>query len=162
MDPIDVRDLLGRPGSSREVVLSERVEGLATELAEVPEEQPVRIEVLLESVVEGILVTGPVSGTAAFRCARCLRPFTGRFRVEVAELFVPEADDDGYPMGDGEIDLEPMVRDAVLLAMPFSPLCAPDCLGLCERCGGDRNLGECSCPPAVDPRWSALEGLDLD
>jgi uncharacterized protein len=52
-----------------------------------------------------------------------------------------------------------MVRDAVVLQMPFSPLCKPDCLGLCERCGGDRNLGECTCTDPIDPRWSALEGF---
>jgi uncharacterized protein len=52
-----------------------------------------------------------------------------------------------------------MVRDAVGLELPFSPLCTPDCLGLCERCGGDRNLGECSCAPQVDHRWAPLEGL---
>jgi uncharacterized protein len=50
-----------------------------------------------------------------------------------------------------------MVRDAVLLDVPFAPLCRPECLGLCERCGGDRNLGECSCVETVDPRWADLE-----
>jgi uncharacterized protein len=162
MDPVDVRDLLGKPGSSRRVQLAEPVEGLATELAQVP--APVRIDVLLESVVEGILVSGPVSGRMALRCARCLKPFDASFRVDVMELYAAGAapEDDAYPLGDGAIDLEPMVRDAVVLSMPFSPLCKEDCLGLCERCGGDRNLGECDCPPAIDPRWGALERLELD
>jgi uncharacterized protein len=48
-----------------------------------------------------------------------------------------------------------------VLAMPFAPLCGPDCLGLCERCGGDRNLGECACEPEPDPRWEGLAGLEL-
>jgi uncharacterized protein len=52
-----------------------------------------------------------------------------------------------------------MVRDAVVLEMPFSPLCRPDCLGLCEVCGGDRNLGECPGHETTDPRWAALEVL---
>jgi uncharacterized protein len=162
MDPVDVRDLLGRPGSSREVHLADLVDGLATELAEVP--APVRIDVLMESVVEGILVSGPVSGRMAFRCARCLKTFSQGFTVEVTELFAPTPDEDeeAYPLGEGTIDLEPMVRDAVVLSMPFSPLCREDCLGLCERCGGDRNLGECVCPPAADPRWAALDDLELD
>jgi uncharacterized protein len=139
MDPVDVRDLLGQPGSSRQVQVADRIEGLATELAEVP--SPVRVDVLLESVVEGILVS-----------------------VQVTELFAPAPaeEDDAYPLREGTIDLEPMVRDAVVLSMPFSPLCRHDCLGLCERCGGDRNLGECTCPPATDPRWAALEGLELE
>jgi uncharacterized protein len=162
MDPVDVRDLVGQPGTSRQVQVADRIEGLATELAEVP--SPVRVDVLLESVVEGILVSGPVSGQMAFRCARCLKPFSHGFTLDVTELFAPapSEEDDAYPLGEGAIDLEPMVRDAVVLSMPFSPLCREDCLGLCERCGGDRNLDECTCPPATDPRWAALEGLELE
>jgi uncharacterized protein len=161
---IDVRDLLDSPGSSRQVHLAERFDDLEGELAEVSPEAPIRIDVLLESVLEGILVSGPLSGRIDYRCARCLKPFSGDFRVEVTELFSLQADDndDDYPVREGSIDLEPMVRDSVLLAMPFSPLCRQDCLGLCERCGGDRNLGECSCPPAVDPRWEPLSQLRLD
>ncbi len=162
MNQVNVRDLLERPGSARTLRLAEPVEGLTTEIAEVPADEPVRLEVRLESLVEGILVTGPVTCRFEFRCARCLRPSSDRFEVEVTELFRhhPEEEDD-YPIGDGAIDLEPMVRDAVLLSMPFSPLCRPECLGLCERCGGDRNLGECSCPPRVDPRWAPLADLDI-
>ena len=161
---IDVRDLLEHPGSAREVHLAEPFEGLESALAEVPPDVPVQVDVLLESVVEGVLVSGPLSGRIEYRCARCLKPFSGDFRVEVTELFAlePGPEEDHYPVRDGAIDLEPMVRDAVLLAIPFSPLCRSDCLGLCERCGGDRNLGECTCPPAVDPRWEPLSRLGLD
>src|ERR671919_489075 len=83
------------------------------------------------------------SAGAANGCARCLKPFEEEFRVEVRELFAPGASDeaDQYPVTEGHIDLEPMVRDAMVLGMPFSPLCRPDCLGLCERCGGGRNPG---------------------
>jgi uncharacterized protein len=161
---IDVRDLLEHPGSSREVHLAEVFDGLETALAEVPPDRPVRVDVLLESVVEGILVSGPLSGRIDYHCARCLKPFSGDLRVEVTELFAlePAAEEDQYPVREGAIDLEPMVRDAILLAIPFSPLCRSDCLGLCERCGGDRNLGECTCPPAVDPLWEPLGRLGLD
>ncbi|MBI4261014.1 MAG: DUF177 domain-containing protein [Actinobacteria bacterium] len=164
MREIDVRDLLGHPGASREVGVDEAVEDLRTELAEVPADRPLRGSLLLESVVEGILVSGPITGHLATRCARCLteigeRPFT----LEVRELYVVGAgpDDDEYAMDPaGSLDPEQMVRDAVLLSMPFSPLCRPDCLGLCERCGGDRNLGECTCSPqSADPRWAALDVL---
>jgi uncharacterized protein len=160
---LDVRDLVGQPGSSREVHVAEPIEGLATELARVPSGQPVRVDVLLESVVEGILASGPVSVEISYRCARCLKEFTGDLEVQVAELFAfgAGAGDDAYPLSEGTIDLEPMVRDAVLLAMPFSPLCRPDCRGLCERCGGDRNLGECACGPEIDHRWAALNDLKL-
>ena len=164
MDAVDVRDLLEEPGASRRVTLERTFDNMGTELARVPPESPVRIEVLLESVVEGIQASGPLSGRIAYRCARCLKDFSDDFRFEVNELFAPDPAEEGdqYPIAEGRIDLEPMVRDTVVLAMPFSPLCRWDCLGLCERCGGDRNLGECSCRPATDPRWAALEGLQLD
>jgi uncharacterized protein len=161
---VDVRDLLESPGASREVVGDEPVEGLATELASVPDR--IRIELLLERVVEGILASGALSGTIAFRCARCLTEFGEPFRLEVSELYAtgaPEEDEESYPVQEGTIDLEPLIRDAVLLSIPFSPLCRPDCLGLCERCGGNRNAGECTCPPAAaDPRWAVLDQLELD
>jgi uncharacterized protein len=162
MEPVDVRDLLERPGASREVHAVEPIEGLAGELVSVRD--PVRIDLLLESVVEGILASGPLSGTMSFRCARCLKPSDRSFRLEITELFAHEAadGDDEYPIKDRTVDLEPVVRDTVVLAMPFSPLCRDGCLGLCERCGGDRNLGECSCGPNVDPRWAPLADLKLD
>jgi uncharacterized protein len=161
---LDVRDLIHDPGAARRVTLEERFDELGTELARVPGEEPVRIEVLLEAVVEGVEVSGPLSGRIAYRCARCLKPFDGEFRVEVRERFATDTpeDADEYPITEGRIDLEPMVRDTVVPDLPFSPLCRPDCLGLCERCGGDRNLGECTCGPEVDARWSILDKLRLD
>jgi DUF177 domain-containing protein len=160
---VDVRDLLGHPGSHRTVRVEEPVEGLRTELAHVPEDTPVAAELLMESVVEGILASGPVAGTMQLTCARCLKPFDGPFSIEVRELFTPGAsdDDDEYPVQEGFVDLTPMIRDNVIPAMPFAPLCREDCLGLCPRCGGDRNLGECSCSEPVDERWSALADFDL-
>ena len=166
MIEIDVRDLVGHPGQSRAVHVDEPVEGLALELATVPEDTPIEADLLLESVIEGILVSGPLRGSMRLSCARCLKTFERPFDVDVSELFIRELDPDGdeYPLlEDGAIDIEPMVRDAVLLSMPFSPLCRPDCAGLCERCGGDRNLGECVCGPvAADPRWEALGEIAFD
>jgi uncharacterized protein len=164
---IDVRDLVGHPGQSREVRLDEPVEGLTTVLAAVPEGTPVEADLLLESVVEGILVSGPLRGSMRLSCARCLKTFERPFDVAVHEMFIPGRADDGdeYPLADDgvAIDIEPMVRDAVVLSMPFSPLCRPDCQGLCERCGGDRNLQECTCGPApADPRWEALGNIRFD
>jgi uncharacterized protein len=162
---IDVRDLVAQPGSSRAVRLDEAVPGMATQLASVPDDRPVGADLLLENVVDGVLVTGPVSVVMNLSCARCLKSFDRGFTFEVQELFVPEASpgDDQYPLGEeGHLDLEPMIRDVVVLAMPFAPLCRPDCQGLCARCGGDRNLGECACPPEVDVRWAPLLDLKLD
>ena len=161
---LDVRDLIDHPGESRHVHVGEPVEGLATELARVADGAPVDADLLLESVVEGILASGAVSGTFVLTCARCLTPIERAFSVDVRELFAAAADAEGaeeYPLGAGEIDLEPMIRDAVVLAMPYSPLCRPDCLGLCPRCGGDRNLDECRCEPEPDPAWAPLAALDF-
>lgn len=164
---LDVRDLMGSPGAQRAVHLAEAVDGLSTELARVPSDRPIDADLLLQSVVEGILISGRLSGVLEGSCARCLRPIRRDFDAAVQEVFRPGAggEEEEYPLADGELDLEPMIRDVVVLAMPFAPLCRPDCLGLCERCGGDRNLSECTCPAEVaDPRWRVLGelGLNLD
>jgi DUF177 domain-containing protein len=163
MHPIDVRDLLGHPGASKVERLRETIGDLGTELARVPEDMPVEGELLLESVLEGILATGRLSGTMSLRCARCLKEFTRDFDVEVAgELFTPRPaeDADDYPLDPGgELDPEQLVRDAVGLELPFSPLCTPGCQGLCTVCGGDRNLGECPGHEETDPRWADLATL---
>ena len=161
MRAIDVRDLLERPGASRTIHVLEPVPDLRTELADVPDDAPIEGDLTLESVVEGIYVTGSFEGRMTLRCARCLREFDRGFDVDVNELVArePSPEDDYALEPDLTLDPEPMVRDAVVLEMPFSPLCRPDCLGLCEVCGGDRNLGECPGHVAVDPRWAALEGL---
>jgi uncharacterized protein len=135
---------------------------LATELVHVRDDTPVTCELLLESVVEGILVSGRLSGTWRLRCARCLTEFDAPFEVEVHELYVPEPDQDhdDYVLDPQVgIELERLVRDAVGVEMPFSPLCRSTCLGLCEVCGGDRNLGECSGHETVDPRFAILSEL---
>lgn len=164
MNAIDVVDLIAKPGASRRVERAERLENLSTEMASVPEGSPVEFDLLLESVVEGILASGTLSSEMTFRCARCLKEFTGEVEVRVRELFAHTVleDEDHYPITDEQIDLEPMARDALLLQVPFSPLCTSDCLGLCSRCGGDRNLDECSCGPEVDERWAALSSMRLE
>ncbi|MBA3728183.1 MAG: DUF177 domain-containing protein [Actinobacteria bacterium] len=160
---LDVRDLLGSPGDSRRVVVAEPVAGLELPLARVPADRAIEARLLLENVVEGLLVSGPVRGVMVVDCARCLKPVEWPFHMDVRELFIPRAVEglDAYLLADGEVDLEPMIRDAVVLAMPYSPLCRADCLGLCPRCGSDRNEGPCDCGPEIDDRWSALSVLTL-
>jgi uncharacterized protein len=161
MRAIDIRDLLERPGSSRTVHLDEPVAGLRTELVDVPEDAPIEGDLLLESVTDGIYVSGSLEGRFQMRCARCLKPFERAFDVEMTELVArePGPEDDYALAEDLMLDPEPMVRDAVGLEMPFAPLCRPDCRGLCEICGGDRNLGECPGHARTDPRWAALDAL---
>ena len=168
MTPVDVTDLLDRPGQSKVLALDTPLEGLRVALAEVPADRPVHAALRLEGVSEGILVSGRLSADVRLTCARCLTPLEGAVETEVQELFVPdpgpEGEAEGYPLGEPEaVDLEPMVRDAVVLALPFAPLCRPECQGLCERCGGDRNIGSCTCTDEVtDPRWAVLSELTFD
>lgn len=158
-EAVDVRDLLERPGSSRAVEVKGSIESLGGGLANLPEGEEIEAGLVLASVIEGILATGRVSGKLRFTCARCLRDFDSPVVVEVTELFGRTEDPDAYSLDPaGWVDPEPMIRDAIGLEIPFSPLCKPDCLGLCEICGGDRNKGECPGDHhRMDPRW---EGLD--
>jgi uncharacterized protein len=161
-EPIDVRGLVGQPGTSQRVRVRGPLEGLATELAVV--DGPIQGDLLLESVVEGILVSGELTGAFHVRCARCLVELDRPFTVDVQELYVqePGADDDTYRLPpEGLIEPEAMLRDVVGVELPFAPLCRPECQGLCSVCGEDRNLGECPGHEAIDPRWAALGSLVL-
>ena len=162
MRRIDVHGLMHHPGASRRVGMSEQLDGVSTEIVSVTD--PIQIKGLLEGVEEGVLVSGTVAGRMSCICARCLEEFSAEIDMEVRELFTPvlSEEEDGYPIIDGEVDLEPCIRDAVMLSIPFAPLCKEGCLGLCPRCGGDRNLSECSCGPERDERWAALSTLKLE
>jgi uncharacterized protein len=159
-----VAELLGRPGEYRDVSISEPLDGVRGPLARVADD-PVTASLRAESVVEGVLVTGPVAAHTILQCARCLREFESDLGLEVCELFVApshlsEAEDDSYRVTGTEIHLEPMLRDAVTLALPLHPLCRQDCRGICARCGTDLNTGECSCSEdGVDPRWAELDAV---
>jgi uncharacterized protein len=163
---MSVAELLGRPGEYRDVRLSEPLEGVRTTLARLAED-PISGDLRAESVVEGILITGGVSGATVVQCARCLKEFNSRVDVELCELFVTPGHevrdsnaDDTYRVSGTEIKLEPMLRDAITLALPLHPLCRADCKGLCAHCGTDLNAGECSCvEDETDPRWAPLEKL---
>jgi uncharacterized protein len=89
-------------------------------------------------VTDGVLVTATATAPLAGECARCLDEFTSSMVVSFQELFVEpgeEAGDDGYLLDGDFLDLEPALRDALVLELPLSPLCAVDCPGLCSECG---------------------------
>ena len=158
-----VADLLGQPGAYRDFTLDLPLNGVGTALAHL-EERPLNADLRAESVVEGILVTGSVEAQTVLECARCLAEFRSSVELDVCELFLapdrePE-DKESYRISGMEIDLEPMLRDAVTLDLPLNPLCKEDCKGICARCGRDLNLGACDCvEDTTDPRWAALDQL---
>ncbi|MGW5052143.1 YceD family protein [Actinokineospora sp. NPDC004072] len=165
---IDTRDLGRRPGSSRALRRTATAAhdiGLEGVIA-IPTGAAVELDLLLESVVEGVLVSGTATGPLAGECSRCLDPLADEVTVEVTELFAyPDSatdettdDDEVARLVDDLIDLEPVVRDAVVLAVPSAPLCTPDCAGLCPGCGGKwADLGPDHAHETIDPRWAALQ-----
>ena len=157
----NVRDLVGRPGEMRE---RERTvttpEAFGESLAVVPAGEQMQLDVRLESVHEGILVSAHVETTMHAQCGRCLEDFTSAFEVEFQELFAytpTEAEE--YGVHGDHVNLEPPLRDAVVLALPFQPGCRPDCPGLDPETGELRDAEAAAESVAVDPRWAALAGL---
>ena len=158
---VSVVEILGKPGANRHISIAKPLEGVALDLAEL-EQRPVAAELTLESVVEGVLVTGRVSGDVRCRCARCLTEFHAPVEVDVCELFAGpghlEEEEDVYRITGEVVDLEPMLRDELTLALPLNPLCREDCKGMCARCGRELNDGACDCTEDTsDPRWAALD-----
>ena len=163
---VNARELINQPGAHKHVVQRGPVPDLATPVAWVEPGVEVTVDAEIESVVEGLLVTGQVSARAKLECVRCLRVVDHELRVDVRELFAldpREAEDDGYAvLPDDRLPLDVMTRDAIVLAFPAAPLCRPDCAGLCQQCGADRNLTDCGHQSGpIDPRWAALAELDL-
>jgi uncharacterized protein len=164
-----VRELGRRAGAMRafhrDVPAPPGDERVGLDVIAVPAGATISLDVRLESVSEGVYVSGSVSAPLAGECARCLDELTDELTVEIAELFAyPDSvtdettDDDELPRVVGEhVDLEQTVRDAVVLALPLAPLCADDCAGLCPECGGRRaDLGPDHTHETLDPRWAAL------
>lgn len=133
----------------------------------VPEGSPIELDLRLEAVMEGVLVTGTARVHLEGECSRCLDPVDDDLEVELQELFAydehdePTDEDEEVSRLEGDLlDLEPLVRDAVVLALPFGPLCRDDCPGLCAECGArladdpEHTHGE-----RIDPRWAALSEL---
>jgi uncharacterized protein len=141
--------------------------GLTTEVIGVPKDTLLDVQGRLESVVEGVLVTVVVSTRAVGECSRCLDPVEVPVTVELQELY--EYDDPGMRPSEEEsdllrlegdlLDLEPALRDAVVLALPRVPLCSDACHGLCPQCGVRLEDDPTHTHEQLDPRWAALEGL---
>lgn len=156
---LNVRDLIRSPGEVRERRLEiDAPEHLGEGLVAVQEGTSIRLEVKLESLHEGILASGHVSTRVDGECARCLAPVSLPVEVEFADLFAYPADEPFDHQLDGDLlDLEPVVRDAVVLALPFQPECADGCEDIDLGPGIALITGDA--PEPVDDRWAALRGL---
>ena len=159
---VPVHDLMHRPGELRERVLEfDAPEQLGEAVAVVRAGSPVRIGLRLEGLHDGILVTGEVDADAVGECVRCLDPVELPLEVDFQELFAYSEDEAfDFAIRDDHVNLESVVRDAVVLALPFQPVCRPDCPGLDPLTGEKMSDGaEVQHREVADPRWAALEGF---
>ncbi len=169
---IDTRELGRRPGSMRSVSKTVPApEHLGTPVAGVPAGSDVELDLRLESVMEGVLVTGTARAEMTGECGRCLDPVSDELVVDLQELFTypgerssaPDDEDEQPRMVEDLLDLEPTLRDALVLEIPLTPLCDDDCAGLCAGCGArldDVEPGHSH--DQADPRWAALANLRIE
>ncbi|MFE3660523.1 YceD family protein [Streptomyces sp. NPDC059165] len=174
----DTHELGRRPGALQRISRSVEAPSAPVfgieEVIGVPAGTPVELELRLESVMEGVLVTGTARAAAEGECVRCLEPLRQEVAADFQEMFsYPDADDRGRTaepgddaedegmifLEDGLFDLEPVLRDAVVLALPMQPVCREDCAGLCPDCGIRLDEEPDHHHDAVDIRWAALQGL---
>lgn len=169
---LDVRSLGRKPGSMKQLhrvfTIGERI-GL--EMVGVPVGAEVEMDLTLQSVSEGVLVTGTVDAPLEGECSRCLESFTDELELHITELFAyPDStteqtteEDEIHRLVDDMIDLEPVVIDAVGLELPLQPLCAPDCPGLCPECGVRMAIaGSGHGHEILDPRWAGLASFTAE
>jgi len=161
---IDTHELGRRAGAMLERVFTVAAPAdLGTDVIGVVTGSQLQIELRLEAVIEGVLVTGDVRAQIAGECSRCLTPLAFELDVDFQELYeYPDEDnktEDSLLLEGDLLDLEPAVRDAIVLALPLAPLCSPDCLGLCTECGCELNNDPEHHHDTVDARWQALQGL---
>jgi uncharacterized protein len=170
---LDTREVGRQPGLSKDFELAAPAPAhLGLDMIGVPQGDPLTLSVRLESVTEGVLATGTVRGQAQGECGRCLVHFSEPLEVDFVELYAyrdsvtektTDSDEISRLAGD-LLDLEPVVRDAVVLSFPLTPLCEAECAGLCSECGERiADLPADHTHTQLDPRWAALtERLSAD
>jgi uncharacterized protein len=157
---LPVHDIVRRPGEMREHRLQAAAPAAWGEgLVSVAEGTPIDLDVRLESVHEGILVSADIDTEYAGVCGRCLTDIVQPVQVEFQELFgYPGDEANDFEVQDDHVDLETPVRDSIVLSLPFQPVCRPDCPGLDPATGERLTAGSAPETP-VDPRWNALAAL---
>lgn len=162
----DVSEMLERPGANRVIKRGVAISGLQGALGGIGEDEPVHVDLSLDAVTDGIAVSGTIRGTLHLACSRCLVRYDRSFDNQVDEMFFAgavrqgEYEGDGYEVSENHVDLEPMLRDVIVLGIPLAPLHDEHCRGLCPTCGADRNLTDCGHTQQLnDLRWAPLEAL---
>jgi uncharacterized protein len=159
---VAVKDLMNQPGEMREHTLDiMALEQYGSGVAVVLEGSPVGLELRLEGLHEGILVTGEIHSTATASCVRCLDTFSFDHQVDFQELFAYSGrEPDSYTVDHDALELESVIRDAVVLDLPFQPVCKPQCFGLDPATGEKRDVPASEAPSDdIDPRWQELAKL---
>ena len=163
---IGVTELRRRPGTQRDVTVTTALPGLAITTARVPDDAEIAVDVVLEAIEGAITLRGRLTAPWTGECRRCLEDVSGVAEVELSEVFEPHpTPGETYPIDGDDLDLEPLVRDAVLLHLPLAPLCRDDCRGpapdafptVVEGAGDEDDA-----PAPRDPRWAALDVLRPD
>ena len=170
---LDTRELGRRAGAMKKLNFSVAAPAdLGVAMVTGPTGSDIEFDIRLESVMEGVLVSGTALVSVTGECSRCLEPLAFDQEVDIQELFEypatdsrgrvveeSQTDDDMPKLENDLLDLEPTLRDAVVLALPLVPLCQPDCLGLCTQCGVNLNDEPDHKHDVVDARWAALADL---
>ncbi len=168
---LDTHELGRRPGSMRRVQRTVPApEDLGTDVIGVPAGDDVELDLRLEAVMEGVLVSGSVRARVVGECVRCLDEVVDDVDVSVQELYVypgraevaeenGDDEEDVHELDGDLVDVEPALRDALVTALPFQPLCRDDCPGLCSVCGAHLADDPQHSHDTIDPRWAALGGL---
>ncbi|MEU1427610.1 DUF177 domain-containing protein [Nocardia sp. NPDC005746] len=169
---LDVRSLGRAPGSIKELRRTvTTAEKIGLDLVAIPAGADVELDLTLQSVSEGVLVTGTVTAPIEGECSRCLDSFTDELELQLTELFAyPDSateqttEEDEIPrLVDDFIDLEPVIVDGVGMELPLQPLCEPDCAGLCPECGVKMAIaGSGHGHEILDPRWAGLANFTAE
>lgn len=162
---VHLSSLEGGPNEQKPVAVTGNLEHLETSVVRVLPDASVTFEGTVEWI-EGnrVVFTGTVSAPWTGECRRCLGEASGMVVADVREIFEPEpTEGETYELRGDVVDLEPMIREAIVLEFPMAPVvCRDDCAGLCSNCGINKNEQSCSCDTTPkDPRWAALENIEL-
>jgi uncharacterized protein len=166
---VSTAELFRHRGARHQVVRSGRLPGVELSAARLTDDD-VTVDVILEAQGETVTMTGTATGTWTGECRRCLETTSGEVVTELSEVFEPEpVEGETYALERDHLDLEPVVREALALALPLAPLCD-------EACGGpdpgghpvgvedeaDAAAEDADAEPSADPRWAALDQLRFD